>query len=132
MGNKDRLVKKFQSRTSSKDKLRAFLRDQDIGLAPLTPCARNLIQGCMPIKLLEYMAAGLSIVTSDLPVTRHVVGEGGHYFRSYSIESFANALKEAARNNKIQSLSENHSRIEEHFSRQKQRSALLSVYDEIS
>ena len=55
----------------------------------------------MPIKLLDYMAAGLSIVTSDLPVTRHVVGEGGIIFGP-TTESFANALKEAACNNKIQ------------------------------
>ena len=32
-----------------KDRLQAFLHTQDIGLAPLTPCERNLIPGCMPI-----------------------------------------------------------------------------------
>ena len=110
----------------SKDQLRIFLQEQDIGLAPLTPCARNLIQGCMPIKLLDYMAAGLSIVTSDIPVTRYVVGEKGHYYRPYSTDSFVQALIQAASssNNTLM-------RVAEHFSKDKQREALLSVYEEL-
>ncbi|MAA77708.1 MAG: hypothetical protein CL916_00490 [Deltaproteobacteria bacterium] len=111
----------------SKEQLSLFLQEQDIGLAPLTPCARNLIQGCMPIKILDYMAAGLSIVTSDLPVTRYVLGDGGYYYRPYSTDSFVQALGKASSSSK-----NTHIRLNEHFSKAKQRDALLSVYEELT
>ena len=113
--------------TLPKDQLQKFLKEQDIGLAPLTPCARNLIQGCMPIKLLDYLATGLAVVTSDLPVTRYVVGDEGYYYRPYSTDSFVQALEKAAgasKNPQVQ--------IIEKFSKSKQREALLSIYDELT
>jgi glycosyltransferase involved in cell wall biosynthesis len=53
-----------------------FLATQDVGLAPLVPCERNLVQGCMPIKLLDYAAAGLPVLAPDMPVVREVLGDG--------------------------------------------------------
>lgn len=111
----------------SKDQLRAFLQEQDVGLAPLTPCARNLIQGCMPIKLLDYMAAGLAIVTSDIPVTRYVVGAQGAYYRPYSIHSFVQATQNAVSSSRTPQI-----RLEDRFSKEKQRAALRAVYDELT
>lgn len=64
--------------------LGAFLQQHDIGLAPLTPCARNLMQGCMPIKLLDYMAAGLPILAPNMPVVTDVLGANYPTYRRYS------------------------------------------------
>ena len=111
----------------SKDQLRIFLQEQDIGLAPLTPCARNLIQGCMPIKLLDYMAAGITVVTSDIPASRYVVGDHGYYYRPYSTDSFVQALEQAATSKR-----DTQERVRECFSMEKQREALLSVYEELT
>ena len=44
-------------------------------LAPLAYNDRNVAQGCCPIKVLEYAAAGRPIVASDLPVVRELLGE---------------------------------------------------------
>ena len=44
-----------------------------ICVAPLTECARNIIQGCSPLKILEAMAAGVAVVASDLPAVRELM-----------------------------------------------------------
>ena len=45
-------------------------------LAPLTDSARNVDQGCCPLKILESMAAGTPVVASDLAVVRELVTDG--------------------------------------------------------
>lgn len=48
----------------------AFIQGADIALAPLDTSKRNCVQGCMPLKILEYMACGRAIVASDIAVNR--------------------------------------------------------------
>lgn len=50
-----------------------WLAHAAISLAPLTECARNLFQGCSPIKIIESMAMGTPVIASDLPVTRELL-----------------------------------------------------------
>lgn len=73
--------------------LRDFLVTQDLALAPLTPCARNIVQGCMPIKLLDYMAAGLPVLASDLEVVTQILGEAHPLYRSYSRQSMQRLME---------------------------------------
>lgn len=47
-----------------------YLQQADIAFAPLDRSERNCVQGCMPLKILEYMACGCAIIASDLPVNR--------------------------------------------------------------
>ena len=42
-------------------------------VAPLGYNERNVVQGCCPIKILEYMACGRPIVAANLPVVRELV-----------------------------------------------------------
>jgi len=44
-------------------------------IAPLALNDRNLVQGCCPLKVLEYMAAGRPIVAANLPVVRELMRE---------------------------------------------------------
>ena len=46
-------------------------------LAPLRDCARNVAQGCAPLKVLESMASGVPVLASDLPVVRELMDDGG-------------------------------------------------------
>jgi len=47
-------------------------------LAPLTESARNLEQGCCPLKILESMAAGTPVIASDLAPVRELVAHSEH------------------------------------------------------
>jgi glycosyltransferase involved in cell wall biosynthesis len=62
-------------------------------VAPLTPNDRNMVQGCCPLKVLEGMATGTPVITSDLPVVREL-GENGLHFLLVKPGS-AKAIKDA-------------------------------------
>lgn len=56
----------------------AWLAHAEVSVAPLTGCARNLDQGCAPLKVIESMAAGVPLVASDLPAVRELMADGEH------------------------------------------------------
>jgi glycosyltransferase involved in cell wall biosynthesis len=60
----------------SAEQLAPWLRHAMVSAAPLTECARNVVQGCSPLKVLEAMAAGVPVVASDLPAVRELLTDG--------------------------------------------------------
>ena len=48
-------------------------RQAYLSVAPLARGARNELQGCCPLKIVESMASGTPVVASDLPVVRELV-----------------------------------------------------------
>lgn len=56
----------------------AWLAHAEVSVAPLADCARNVDQGCCPLKVLESMAVGTCVVASDLAVTRELLVDGEH------------------------------------------------------
>ena len=50
-----------------------WLKGASISVAPLTECERNLVQGCCPIKIVESMAAGITVLASNMPVTKELL-----------------------------------------------------------
>ncbi len=59
----------------ARDALAERMQEADVCVAPLRRDIRNRNQGCSPIKLYEYMAAGCGVLTTDLPCTREIVDE---------------------------------------------------------
>jgi glycosyltransferase involved in cell wall biosynthesis len=51
----------------------ALLASVDVAAAPLAVTDRNVIQGCCPLKILEYMAAGKAIVAPRMPTVRELL-----------------------------------------------------------
>ena len=113
-----------------KPQLRNFLSQQDVGLAPLIPCERNLIQGCMPIKILDYMAAGLTVVASDIPVSRHLLGDNGVYYQPYSTTSLGQSFERLFAERSNNSARLNLKRVKDRFSGQQQSAALFNLYQQ--
>jgi glycosyltransferase involved in cell wall biosynthesis len=75
LGVADRLVWNF---TLPHGEVAAWLAGAAVSLAPLTGCARNVDQGCAPLKILESMAAGTPVVASGLPAVRELMADGVH------------------------------------------------------
>jgi glycosyltransferase involved in cell wall biosynthesis len=77
----------------SQSKLVELIHTSDVIVAPLTPNDRNLVQGCCPLKVLEGMAIGIPVISSDLPAVREL-GENEVHFLLVKPGS-AKAIKEA-------------------------------------
>jgi glycosyltransferase involved in cell wall biosynthesis len=73
----------------------AVLRTAHVCVAPLAADARNTLQGCCPIKLLEYMAAGRPILATGLPVVEEILEHGvtGHLVQPGSAAALADGLR---------------------------------------
>lgn len=75
MGIAERMHWEFQL---PKGELAHWVKRAQLTVAPLTECSRNLEQGCSPLKVLESMAQGTTVVASDLPVTRELVTDNAN------------------------------------------------------
>lgn len=109
------------------DALATFLASCDIGLAPLTPSERNVVQGCMPVKILDYMRAGLPVLAPDLPVCTELIGDAPAY-RAWSRQSLTAMLEHLLTTDRETLGRANQLRVERLFSEDVQRDALLAVY----
>ena len=56
--------------------LAPWLAHARMTVAPLRDCARNVLQGCAPLKILESMAAGVPVVASRLPPVCEILSDG--------------------------------------------------------
>ena len=105
-----------------------LLSRMDVGLAPLTPSERNLVQGCMPIKVLDYLRAGLPVVAPDLPVVRHIVGDEAPLYRPWSRQSLTGLLEHWLTTPREDAARAGRVRVEATFSESVQAEALTAVY----
>ncbi len=105
-----------------------FLATQDVGLAPLVPCERNLVQGCMPIKLLDYAAAGLPVLAPDMPVVREVLGDDYPLYPRWGRSSMVARLGELAASPALRRALGEQGQARVRGARAAQREALLSAY----
>jgi glycosyltransferase involved in cell wall biosynthesis len=111
------------------------LHAADAIVAPLTPNDRNSIQGCCPLKILEGMASGTPVITSNLPVVRELGVDGEHFLlvkpgsakaikdaicQLQTTPELANKLAMAARE-----------RIASHYTWEQAGEALVNAYQEL-
>jgi glycosyltransferase involved in cell wall biosynthesis len=54
----------------------ARIAEADLCVAPLSLDERNVVQGCCPLKVLEYLSCGRPLVASGLPVVREIARDG--------------------------------------------------------
>ncbi|MBI2212878.1 MAG: glycosyltransferase family 4 protein [Acidobacteria bacterium] len=73
LGLSDRVVWQYELHDRE---LRPWLANAELSVAPLRECARNVEQGCAPLKIVESLAAGVPVVASNLPPVREIVTDG--------------------------------------------------------
>ncbi|MEZ4322888.1 MAG: glycosyltransferase [Myxococcota bacterium] len=100
----------------------------DLGLAPLTPSERNLVQGCMPVKLLDYMRAGLAVLAPDIEVVTHILGTEAPLYRAWSRTSLTETLEHLATTDLSALSVQMQQRVESCFDEAVQAAALTGVY----
>lgn len=79
----------------AEEELVKFRRNALVSVAPLADCARNVEQGCAPLKIVESMACGVAVVASDLPPVRELIthGENGWLVHPDRPAELARALR---------------------------------------
>jgi glycosyltransferase involved in cell wall biosynthesis len=64
-------IEDFRPRTE----IPMWMKSCDVGVIPF-PAKRHFLEFASPMKMFEYMAAGIPVVASDLPVIRDVIQDG--------------------------------------------------------
>ncbi|HLF36036.1 MAG TPA: glycosyltransferase family 4 protein [Cyclobacteriaceae bacterium] len=59
-----------------KNMLNSLIRGSLFTVAPLKDTARNIIQGCSPLKIFESMANAKATLASDIPAVREIITDG--------------------------------------------------------
>ncbi len=113
----------------------ALVAGARVCVAPLALNDRNLVQGCCPIKVIEYMAAGRPVVAANVPVVRELVREGrdGLLFAPGDVDDLARqivaVLDDAALAQRLAESAAEHAHA--HFTWHEAEKKLLRVYEEL-
>jgi len=109
-----------------------YIQRADICIAPLSLCDRNTVQGCCPIKILEYMACRKTVVASRIAVVEEILthGKDSLLFTADDPESLAEAVLKAWRDSSLGSgLAEKAwEKAVSHYSWEKANAELERVY----
>lgn len=110
----------------------AAIAGADLCVAPLGLNDRNVVQGCCPIKILEYMASGRPLIASNLPVVRELVREeidGLLFWPEDPQELACQSLRLLADRDLAERLAASASRrVHRSFTWQRARKKLLDIY----
>lgn len=111
-----------------------LLSAHDLGVAPLIPSERNLIQGAAPIKILDYLARGLPVLAPDMPCVRELVGPDYPLYPRWSRGGLSAALAELSHDPERRRRlgAEGRARVEATYSSALQRDRLLAVYAKLT
>ncbi len=112
--------------------LNALMHQASAIVAPLKANDRNLVQGCCPLKVLEGMASGTPVITSDLPVVTDL-GESERHFlavRPGSSKAIKDAMLRLRADGALRKRlsGEGRSHIENHYTWQQAQTKLLTIY----
>jgi len=117
------------------DELARLHHGFDVIVAPLVANDRNVVQGCCPLKVLEAMASGTPLVSTDLPVVRALCEPDEHALlcRPGSAKALKDALLRVLREpdlgGRLSRAARGH--IEARFTWEVAARSLLAVYDEL-
>ena len=104
-------------------------------LAPLVWNDRNVVQGCCPLKVLEGMAAGRPVISSDLEVVRQLGTHEEHFLlaKAGSVDLMAGAIQRLRGDPQLASKLASKARrlVEERYTWAHATASLAAVYREL-
>ncbi|HEY9880962.1 MAG TPA: glycosyltransferase family 4 protein [Leptolyngbyaceae cyanobacterium] len=119
----------------SQAELVQYFHKADAIAAPLTANDRNLLQGCCPLKVLEGMASGTPVITSDLPVVAALGTPETHFLTAPpgSAKGIKDAMVRLRQDTELrQRLSQQaRQQIEQHFTWEQAGAQLVAVYKQM-
>jgi glycosyltransferase involved in cell wall biosynthesis len=83
------------------EKVAHIISNSHICVSPLEYSQRNLIQGCCPLKILEYMSCGRPVVASDIACVREIIDHEIDGILCNTKEEMANSILRLAENPEI-------------------------------
>ncbi|MEM0979232.1 MAG: glycosyltransferase family 4 protein [Cyanobacteria bacterium P01_H01_bin.58] len=107
----------------------------DVIVAPLKGCDRNLVQGCCPLKVLEGMAVGTPVITTDIPAVQ-AIGSPSHHFlavKPNSAKSIKDAMLQLRGNPALRLALSRQARnhVTQHFTWQQINQRLIQLYERL-
>lgn len=109
------------------------LREGDIGLVCLHPVPRYMV--ALPVKLFEYMAAGLPVIASDFPLWKEIVegNQCGLCANPLDPQAIATAVEYLiAHPDEARRMGENgRQAVEEKYNWERESEKLLALYDKL-
>jgi glycosyltransferase involved in cell wall biosynthesis len=114
-----------------RDEIAAILRRARVGLLLLHPVEAHL--DSLPIKLFEYMAAGIPVVASDFPFWRELIGEAGVLVDPLDVDAIARSIEELlADPGRAEAMGRaGREAVAERFSWEPEGERLLSLYERL-
>jgi glycosyltransferase involved in cell wall biosynthesis len=119
----------------SQSELVMQMHQADAIVAPLTANDRNLIQGCCPLKVLEGMASGTPVITSELPVVEAIATHEIHALlvKSGSAKAIRDAMLKLRQDALLRSQLSRQARqhIEQNYTWERANQALVKTYQDL-
>lgn len=113
------------------DQLASYAAQACIGLAVEQPTPERLL--ALPTKLFEYMAYGLPVVASDLPLTREILqtAKCGILVSPAEPSAYVDAMESILQDHAKRSamIESGFNAIEQHYSWDKEKNALISFFE---
>lgn len=108
-----------------------YIKAADIGLCVLHPVENY--KESIPIKVMEYMTAGLPVISSDFNYWRNIFGDIGTYVNPYDYKEIANSIKQYINNDKlVKTIGDNNrKKIDEKLNWGLEEKKLLKLYKDL-
>ncbi|MBD0268525.1 MAG: glycosyltransferase family 4 protein [Cyanobacteria bacterium Co-bin8] len=110
-----------------------YLHKADAIAAPLTANDRNMVQGCCPLKVLEGMASGTPVITSDLPVVTALGQPEIHFLTTPpgSAKGIKEAMVRLRQDGDLRQRLSSQARqqVEQHYTWEQAGAQLVAVYE---
>lgn len=114
------------------EKVPEIINNSDICVAPLSGVDRNLVQGCCPIKIFEYLACKKTVVASDIEVNREILEhhKDALLYQPDSSEALANCLIRLINDKKLRNRIKKcgYQKVKKFYSWGKIQKELLKIY----